>query len=368
MNYFGKTTRLCGFCGRPPQNKNKEHILPQWLLRITGNPNRVVNFGVNFETGEPLKFSWSSFVVPVCAECNNEFSDLENNARTLIHNLMNCESLPAKDYLLLLDWLDKVRIGTWIAYHYLQKNPTGIEPNFYIKSRIATKDRLLAIYPMPNQRDGLNIIGAESLLFHRQPSCFGLRINNLLILNMSSDYLISARSGFPFPKSMKLLLDTPEGASLEGSQFKFSGKARHPILLPRLKKPSVLLYQPILQTTLDAIYHLLPKKKELIKNYIECNASTLTLPVKGKLIREFSNRLETLQNLDDKVEFDSIAGSESAPYNHLAGQVYDFQRFIFDSYTPVSSIADRRAAFITSNKALKNENLIRKAALINIRN
>jgi hypothetical protein len=39
------------------------------------------------------------------------------------------------------------------------------------------------------------------------PSCLSLNLNNLHILNMSSDYLCAARCGFPFPRQMVIDLD-----------------------------------------------------------------------------------------------------------------------------------------------------------------
>jgi hypothetical protein len=346
-----------------PQEKNREHILPQWLLRMTGNPSRIVHFGINLKTRKPIEFSWSSFVVPVCKTCNNEYSELENTAKSIVEKLSNSDLLTAKEYLELLDWLDKVRVGAWIAYHYLQQNPTNIEPSFYIKSRIAAKDRLLALYPMPTQLDGLNIFGAETLLFHRQPSCFGLRINKLLLINMSSDYLVSARCGFPFPQSMKLLLDGPGPDVLEGSQFKFSGKTKHPILLPRLKKPSVLLYQPILQAAPEKIYSVLPKRKERVRAYLDSMTFPDVFPVQGKLFREYKDRVEIIQNLQEIIEFDSITGLECAPLSQLAGQVYDFQRYIYRLYSPTSADFNRRSTYLSFMRILEKENLMRKSAL-----
>jgi hypothetical protein len=37
--------KFCVFCGEKPENKNKEHIIPKWLIELTGNPNRQANFG-----------------------------------------------------------------------------------------------------------------------------------------------------------------------------------------------------------------------------------------------------------------------------------------------------------------------------------
>jgi len=30
--------KFCIFCGDKPQSKNLEHIIPQWLLKMTGDP------------------------------------------------------------------------------------------------------------------------------------------------------------------------------------------------------------------------------------------------------------------------------------------------------------------------------------------
>ena len=36
-------SKVCIFCGNPPSGKNKEHVIPQWLIRATGKPcNDVV--------------------------------------------------------------------------------------------------------------------------------------------------------------------------------------------------------------------------------------------------------------------------------------------------------------------------------------
>jgi hypothetical protein len=34
--------KFCVFCGKKPQSKNREHIIPQWLIALTGDPNRDV--------------------------------------------------------------------------------------------------------------------------------------------------------------------------------------------------------------------------------------------------------------------------------------------------------------------------------------
>jgi len=178
------SNKFCVFCGKEPKDKTREHILPQWLIELTGKPNRVVNFGINYEDNKTITFAWSQFVVPACEKCNSEYSDLEAKVKPLIEKTLLRKALPAKDWITILDWLDKVRVGLWLAHHLIQKNPTGIEPSFHINDRINTKDRMVCVYPIKDNRDGLNGFGSETLLFHRSPSCIAIRINDVIILNM----------------------------------------------------------------------------------------------------------------------------------------------------------------------------------------
>ena len=128
-------SKFCVFCGNPPENKNKEHVLPQWLLKETGDPKRVVKIGINYRTQKPIKFSWNSLTMPSCTSCNDEFSDLESQIKPIIQALIRREGVSVENYILLMDWMDKVRVGLWLNYHVLQGNPTGINPNFHIAVR-----------------------------------------------------------------------------------------------------------------------------------------------------------------------------------------------------------------------------------------
>jgi hypothetical protein len=143
---------------------------------------------MDYESGKTIRFSWSTLVAPSCEVCNSAYSDLEDKVKPLIESLIARRNLRGADYIVLLDWLDKVRIGLWLTYHFIQKNPTNIDPSFHINSRVGSKDRMLAIYLMQTNNVGLNAFGAETLIFHRTPSCFALNVNNVVILNMSCDY------------------------------------------------------------------------------------------------------------------------------------------------------------------------------------
>ncbi|HDR2534145.1 TPA: hypothetical protein QCI12_004383 [Enterobacter roggenkampii] len=37
--------KKCIFCGDKPENKNKEHVIPKWLIEMTGDKKRSGYFG-----------------------------------------------------------------------------------------------------------------------------------------------------------------------------------------------------------------------------------------------------------------------------------------------------------------------------------
>ena len=199
-------SKVCIFCGNPPSGKNKEHVIPQWLIRLTGKPTRKVYLGRDWSSADLKErvFSFSAFTFPACEACNSEFSALEASAKDILERLLASQPASAGDFDILLDWLDKVRVGLWIGLLYLNKNYRGTEPQFYIKSRVATRDRLLIIYQDQGELDGISIAGVESPIFHVMPSCLGLSINNLHFFNVSTQDLLSKFLGFPHLANRKL--------------------------------------------------------------------------------------------------------------------------------------------------------------------
>jgi len=77
---------ICVFCGKFPQEKSKEHVLPQWLIKLTGDPNRIASFGVNLSGPkfEMRRFAFNSLTFPACAVCNNRFARLEANVELVL--------------------------------------------------------------------------------------------------------------------------------------------------------------------------------------------------------------------------------------------------------------------------------------------
>lgn len=358
-----KKKKYCVFCGEEPQNKNKEHVLPQWLLKMTGAPKRVVNFGYNYANEKEIKFDWSSFVVPSCESCNAEYSKLEIRAKGYVERLLQRDALTAADYIDFLDWLDKVRVSVWLAYHTIQGNPTGIEPQFHVNSRIGKKDRMLAIYSIPGHAEGLNAIGAESLCFHTNPTCFGLRVNDLFIINMSSDYLFSNRCGFPYPKKMETNLDGENAFSLLLSDFKTTRRIKHPLIRKKIIKPSIHLYQPIMVKDDNGIFQSgFLGNYNMYDSFIDRHTVSGGSTGKGVLFSQSLDRVEPIYELDFPIEFASVNGIHSKTLSELISQVYDFQNFIYEkavfkasSSQLVTRAEKRRSLLVKANKRAINK-------------
>lgn len=194
--------KMCIFCGNIPLEKTKEHIIPKWLLEVTGDPNRKAFFGFDLNNSKPKQriYAFDHFTFPACDACNNEFSDLEGIVKNVILSILQEKEINDIDVSHLFDWLDKVRIGLWLGFNILNNFNSGIIPKFHIKTRICKYDRLLFIYKLSTNRNGINFVGADSPSFHYIPSCFALIINNFCLFNVSCFNLCSRRLGFPFPK------------------------------------------------------------------------------------------------------------------------------------------------------------------------
>jgi hypothetical protein len=236
--------RVCIFCGERPASKTLEHVLPQWLIALTGNPKRMAYFGDAYLEGGQFvkrKFAFDAFKFPSCKECNRKFAELEEDVKVTVQKMMSEDLLSESELSRLLDWFDKVRIGLWLGYLYLDKNPLGISPHFHIQNRIKQNDRILAIFRASGDKEGLSFTGCDTPAFALTPSCFSLRINSLCFLNISYNDLLARRMGFPFPAETYYMED--------GRLFCKFKRGRNRIMKPVLKKSIRMqgteLYQPI---------------------------------------------------------------------------------------------------------------------------
>lgn len=237
--------KFCIFCGKKPQSKNREHIIPQWLINLTGDPNRKVYLGLKWTSPnlEKRKFSFNAFTFPACNDCNEAFSQLEGQAKSIVETILARAPIAESQWNTILDWLDKVRIGLWLAMIYLNKNFRALVPMFYINKRIGAKDRFVIIYEIiDNGSTGLGFAGTDSPLFHYMPSCFILMINDFLFLNTSFDFLFSHRFGFPFPS--KVTFRTEGGWWIE--MEKGTRILQFPLLENKFKTGGTQLFQPMI--------------------------------------------------------------------------------------------------------------------------
>jgi len=242
--------RVCIFCGQPPAAKNREHIVPRWLIQLTGDPNRKIILGpfishaiLGSRAGPFKTLSFDSFSVPSCETCNRKFSELEGRAKPLISSLLAAEPLTASDFDTILDWFDKVRVGLWLAFHYfLDRNYWGVVPHFFVSDRIAAADRFLLIYRARTYDPGIRFAGVNTPSFAHTPSCFTLVINEWFLVNMSYQMLLSQAAGLPFQAAYLFGPDERLHAELQPGQERLS----HPLLPFPQPLDAVSIGQPIL--------------------------------------------------------------------------------------------------------------------------
>jgi hypothetical protein len=236
--------RVCIFCGGKPEGKSLEHVLPQWLIELTGNPKRMAYFGFKKSGKEGVakrRFAFDAFRFPSCRGCNEKFSKLEADTKLVVEKMMSGDCVSESELSALLDWFDKVRIGLWLGWLYLDRNPSGISPHFYVEHRIRQHDRMLAVFRADEGAKGLTAGGCDTPAFAQLPSCFCLRINHLWFFNMSCPNLLARRLGFPFPRESYTMED--------GRLYCSFVEGRNRVMRPVLKKPMGIegteLYQPI---------------------------------------------------------------------------------------------------------------------------
>jgi len=241
--------KFCVFCGKSPENKNKEHVLPQWLIKMTGDSKRIATFGVDFskQPFTPRQFSFDALTFPACSHCNEAFGSLESATEPVVRRLLSNQAVSADDLTILLDWLDKVRVGLWLGYLYLDKNPMGITPSFHIQNRVGQVDRMVAIIKLTNPSVGLSFFGPESKFYHLTPTCLGLRVNGLCLVNASGISLCSRRLGFPFAEPVSLRDDHKLEVSFHPGTERIMYPVERSATLPNI----VSLYQPIYRPLLE---------------------------------------------------------------------------------------------------------------------
>jgi hypothetical protein len=238
------TAKFCVFCGKRPTNGSREHVIPRWLIQLTGGLQREATFGpfLNTKTGklEFKKFAFDSFSFPACDECNNRYSKLESDAKVMMQEILAGRGLSCLDIELLLTWLDKVRVGSWLASYSILKNPFGITPLFHINWRVNACDRMVLIYRTDFKGKRLAVLGS-TLAFQLQPSCFCVIVNDYFFLNASTDFLLSERLGLPYASH----LSYTDSAGISVSVVTGRKRIRTPLVRLKYDQRCAQIFQPM---------------------------------------------------------------------------------------------------------------------------
>jgi hypothetical protein len=318
--------KYCVFCGGKPNRKTKEHVIPLWLIALTGNPKRKVNLGMikttDGKTSTQREYSFDSFTFPACGKCNQNYSDLERKTKSIVEKILRDENITTNEANVLLDWFDKVRVGLWLGYHQLDKNIAEVSPTFHIATRIGQYDRVLFVAKSDSSKSKLNFGGADTLSFAFTPSAFTLIINNYYFTNISYYFLFSRRIGFPYPKTIKVL---PEERSDSGVEVHIS-EGQERIMQPLIRFPVGLrcieIYQPMFKGGL-----IDGQIKDYCGDYVEANSLDFSngagaiFRVEGGVLTKYLNNeeisLSPIYAYKDEVVFFKSAINVLKWQNHL---------------------------------------------------
>lgn len=145
---------------------------------------------------------------------------------------------------------------------------------------------------------------------------------------MSTDFLFSGNCGFPSPKERSLLLDGENNGKLELSNFSTSHQIKDKLIKHPIVKPTMHLYQPIMQKDTSGYYPGGFLGAEwLFDSYIAEHTFDLASG-QGVLFQQFDDRVEVLNDPNQLVDFDNVTGNDCAPLGNIIAQIYDHQIFI----------------------------------------
>ena len=262
-------------------------------MKLTETENKIMSVGVNWKKGEDIKFNFVSFTFPSCTKCNSDFAKIESQVKPIIENILNDNAVTSDELVLLLDWFDKVRISLWLGIQYHNNGAFDLEPKYYSNTRLRLKDRMLAITNCYDNYKGLRWTGANTLCFITSPTCFTLKINNVLFTNCSMDFILSEQLGFPYPA---LERQNPNDAKLTdfilhaGTQ-----KTAVKIFNTKLYVPTTIVSQPIFKVSKN----LNPDKYDY--DYIKDNSYNFN-DGEGKLFISHDNMTYPMEE-DEEISF-----------------------------------------------------------------
>lgn len=319
--------KVCVFCGGKPVSKTKEHVVPKWLIELTGSPDRLCYWGIDLrKRGRPLrKFAAKNLHFPACDECNNESGELESQTKAILQKILENTPVDGKEIDTFLDWIDKIRMGLWLGMRYLDDNFWRVDPAYFIRKRIGVADRMVAIHVCSGKKRLLLFSGIQTPGFNYMPSCFAFSINDFVFFNASTDYLFSRRIGFPYPEEIFM---TGEPGHMLYAVEPARKRIMKPIIRRSLYPPVLSLYQPVVRKG------VLQRFPEYYEDDYVTERMLIKEKGKGKILVERRNDIEWLSGLLQILDKDYPYEKESRSniLKEVDIQTLDFQRYLNDSH------------------------------------
>lgn len=333
--------KFCIFCGQKPISKNLEHVIPQWLINLTGDPRREIILGIpsKDDVSSPKRYSFNSFKFPSCQTCNSKFSELEAIAKPIIEKILNDDSLSASDFNIFFNWLDKVRIGLWLAFFYLTENQILIDPAFHITYRIGIYDRMVAIYKVNDNWKGIHFLGTNTPAFQLMPSCFTLAINNYYFFNLSTVFLFSRRIGFPYPLTQEY---DPFTHRVNIDLYKGKSRVMYPLIRKAIWGPCKQIYQPIFSCSeiTDEI-----KNNLYGSEYVKNNSLDWTKGI-GCIYLQHNGKIANYSFQNEKSWIPELELDRNISFKRILAQTLNFQLDMLSSTPTKGSLTSDHKRFI----------------------
>lgn len=341
--------KYCVFCGKKPEGKNKEHVIPHWLIKKTGSPNRKAQFSTDIvlAQGKERSYAFDQFTFPACEKCNSDFSALELRAKGVLEKIELSNFVSATELSSFLDWLDKVRVGIWLGFNQLDRKNFDIQPKYYISSRIGQYDRMLIVQKSDTKNKRINMIGANGVSFYSTPSVFGLVINDLYFTNMSYNHLLARRCGFPYPINQQW---DPEGRGISCDLVEGLGRTMNPIVRRNIPAGSKVFYQPMFGRKLGTVNEVFDTQ------YVRSHSMEFENGV-GAIFESTSNGVKAYLGADTLQATPDYINSEWRLFPEATIEVYEWQNWLHTLQPGLDLLnKEDRQAWIKGVAFLKKKN------------
>ncbi|WP_153003885.1 hypothetical protein [Aureimonas ureilytica] len=190
------TCILCGGVVMPNEITNEEHTIPKWLMRFTNSHNNQPLELLEKESDNITRIK-TTFVSH--AFCNSQFGEkIEIPGSKALKKIFSRDKISSKDILYLLNWMDKIRTTYYLSVAsvsgLMRQLRFGL--NNYPHIRVEAADRLVYLFRVDAFFDeDLYVFPFDDHNYISTPSCFAIRIFNLILISISDIDLIGDSLG-----------------------------------------------------------------------------------------------------------------------------------------------------------------------------